>query len=152
MQNFEISSDLMFDNEKKKSISGEYVHDYGDFVFHWQTPLEKLLKKYRSTGDPPVRFIGEFIHPLAVCSQGKGSKVIELFDPIDIRLADDQEGAVEGETYTVVINQRTKKTVFVRWLDEPFYKWETESGMYLILLQSDIDTLTQKEKEWLHIP
>jgi hypothetical protein len=134
--------------EQRKAITGDYAHYVGDMTFSKKTtPLQVLLEKYRSLHDPPVKYIGSFVHPLAECKGG----VAELFDPIDIRLSADQHDAVEGETYRVVINNREKKTVFVRWINEPFYKWETKSGLFLIFLQSDVDTLTEREKDNLHI-
>lgn len=115
-----------------------------------QNGVDVLLSKYGFTKDPPVKYMGVFLNNIAECNMGTHFST-ERFDPADIYLHDDQDGLVEGETYTVHVSNRFKKTVFRRWIDGPLYKWSTHSGLYMCLSQADVDTLTEEENRGLRI-
>lgn len=126
------------------------LYDSSNIDFSIQNGIDILLSKYGFTKDPPVKYMGVFLNNIAECNMGTHFST-ERFDPADIYLSEEQDRLVEGETYTVCVHDRFKKTVFRRWIDGPLYKWSTQSGLYMCLSQADVDTLTDAEKRILRI-
>ncbi len=126
------------------------LYDSSNNNFSPQNGIDILLFKYGFTKDPPVKYIGVFLNNIAECNMGTQLST-ERFDPADIYLNDDQDSLVEGETYTVCVHDRFKKTVFHKWINGPLYKWTTRSGLYMCLSQADIDTLTVTERRILRV-
>jgi hypothetical protein len=126
------------------------IYDCSHNAVQKQNGIDVLLKKYGFLQDPPAKYLGCFDNNIAECNMGTRHST-ERFDPADVFLNEFQDCLVEGETYTVVIRDRYKKTVFQRWIDGPLYKWETQSGLFLCLSQTDVDTLSQEELKIMRI-
>jgi hypothetical protein len=167
-----VASNLNF--QKTKSCTGDYAHCYGDVQFSnscesnmrmvdsqthnnckyvKKSILEILIDTHSCIpGDVPFEFIGKFTHGFALCTQGKaGNYKSERFDPADIYLGKEQDTLKEGDTCSIRMNRHSKKTIFIKLIDEPFYKWETKRGFYFILLQSEVEKLSELEKLQMQI-
>jgi hypothetical protein len=131
-----------------------YAHYCGDVQFSSKSALRILFEKYRFLQDMPKRYIGCFHHQATEFDRGDG--VMELFDPEDVYIdidvdVDEDDELIPGDLYTVRVTKWEKDVKFVRYVNEPFHKWLTEKGFYMIFLQSDVDTLTENQKKELHI-
>jgi len=132
---------------KKVTPSGRCVHDYGDMVMAKRTPLNILLQKYNMLQDPPEKFLGRFDHRLAVFNKGR-------FDEMDVQTGQEEkerEDLIVGQEYTVNVTKWCCEFRFTHYIDGPFYKWQSQKGFFLVLLQEEVDTLTEREKVNLKI-
>uniref|UniRef100_A0A6C0LFP2 Uncharacterized protein n=1 Tax=viral metagenome TaxID=1070528 RepID=A0A6C0LFP2_9ZZZZ len=140
---------------KKVTPSGRCVHDYGDMVMAKRTPLNILLQKYNMLQDPLVIFLGHFDRRLAVFNKGR-------FDEMDVQSGErekekekekekEREDLIAGQEYTVKVTKWCSEFRFTHYIDGPFYKWQSRNGFFLVLLQEEVDTLTEREKVNLKI-
>jgi hypothetical protein len=137
-----------FNFRKSPSADGSMCHSFGDMVLTKETPLNRLLQKYRFLHDSPIKYLGEYEHRIAIFNDGAGRE--ERFDTSDV-VAGDVENLVAGERYTVSVTKWEKEVAFMRYEDGPFYKWQTQNGFMLIFNQADVDSLSEKDKRTLHI-
>ena len=138
-----------FNFEKKTAAAGDYCHCFGDMVVVKQTPLNILLQKYNMLQDPLVIFLGRFDRRLAVFNTMR-------FDEIDVQTGQEErererKDLIVGQEYTVKITKWCSEFRFTHYIDGPFYKWQTQKGFFLVLLQEEVDTLTEREKVNLKI-
>uniref|UniRef100_A0A6C0B9S2 Uncharacterized protein n=1 Tax=viral metagenome TaxID=1070528 RepID=A0A6C0B9S2_9ZZZZ len=136
---------------KKVTPSGRCVHDYGDMVVAKRTPFNLLLQKYNMLQDPPEKFLGRFDRRLAVFDKRR-------FDEMDVQTREEEkekekekEDLIAGQEYTVKVTKWCCEFRFTHYIDGPFYKWQSQKGFFLVLLQEEVDTLTEREKVNLKI-
>ena len=143
---------IIAERQPKITDSLGYVHYCGDVQFSSKSALRILFEKYRFVNDLPKQYLGRFEDQVTEFDRGDG--VMELFDIEDVYTdVDDTEDddLVPGKLYTIRVTKWEKDVKFVRYINEPFYKWLTQKGFYMIFLQSDVDTLTENQKKELHI-
>lgn len=151
------SSDLIFAEAgnfnfvKKTAATGDRVHCFGEMVVVKQTPLNILLQKYNMLQDPLAIFLGRFDRRLAVFNTKR-------FDEMDVQTGQEEkerererEDLIVGQEYTVKVTKWCSEFRFTHYIDGPFYKWQTQKGFFLVLLQDEVDTLTEREKVNLKI-
>ena len=76
-------------------------------------------------------------------------QIYEYFDVRDIVMP--KERLLIGSQITVKNNNIEKTVLFQHFETGIFYKWETETDGFLILSQREVNTLTDKERRFLHM-
>lgn len=142
-------SDGKLSFKKRPSADGSMCHTFGDMVVAKETPLNLLLGKYGFLRDGLHSYIGYFTHKIALFDSN-GTVYGERMDLLDV-IAEDVENLVVGEQYKISVTKWSKEARFMRYEAGPFYKWQTRNGFMFILMQEEVDTLTEKEKAQLKI-
>jgi len=124
-----------------------YVSLVRDYKPHRLTPLDKLLIKKGFADQNLIYFKGNFY------------KGILCYDPITDREEyhdiNDVTTPIDKLTKESIINIKNngleKTTTLKKVINGVFYKWQTRSGLYFVLTQSEVETLSRKEKRLLRM-
>jgi len=133
---------------KNKGLAGDYMHNYGNITFTRRTALDELLLKTGRTKDLPQYFVGKF-NDAVVCLDHYSANE-EIHDFKDMQLHEENT-CFEGAMVSIYNSKWKKTTSFVRRIEGTFYKWRTGQGFFMVASQSDIDKLSEKEKNYLKI-
>jgi hypothetical protein len=122
------------------------VHSIRPRVFA-KTPLDKLLFKKGMSFARLKYFICKFNN--AVVCKNIENLSNEYFDVRDIVMP--EERLLIGSQIAVKNNNIEKTVLFQNFETGIFYKWETETNGFLILSEREVNTLTEKERRFLHM-
>ena len=126
---------------------GEYVSLMRYFKPHRLTPLDKLLIEKGFDQQNLTYFKGNFYK--GILCYDPISKREEYHDINDVTTTFDK---LTKESLINIKNDGIEKTTILKKIIiGVFYKWQTRSGLYFILTQSEMETLSAKEKRLLRM-
>lgn len=111
------------------------------------TSLDKILDKLNLVHDMPKYYKG-ICNKCVLCKNPTTLRE-EIHDYNDISILDRSKKLCIGNPILILNNKWEKFYIYKRELKGIFYKWETVSGKYFILSQTDLNSLTVKEKKYM---
>ena len=128
----------------------EEFYKESNYAFYkppYKSSLDKILDKLNLENDMPKYYKG-ICNKCVLCKNPTTLKE-EIHDYNDISILDRSKKLCIGNPILILNNKWEKFYIYKRELKGIFYKWETVSGKYFILSQTDLNSLTVKEKKYM---